>query len=82
MIKIKKEAFLFLSKMAERRTGDTIPLDQLHQYTAIVKHLSDVQYIDFKDIKNVLNCINDEVFTEYPELLSKIAGLKECIKIM
>lgn len=76
MEQIRKEAIQFLSQMAERRMDNTIPIDQLQQYTAIVKHVSGVSTIaPFEAIQTRLKYIKLYAFDDFPALQGEIQGL-------
>lgn len=75
MEKLRKEVIVFLSKMAERRIN-SIPLDSLHTYTTVVKHISGVDVITpFEDIEHRLKYIDVDVFKDYPNIKESVEAL-------
>ena len=82
MCQVKRESIELLCRMAERRCDNSmIPLDKIHQYTAVIKHCSNIHRIDVSVLKSTFSYINVDVFNEYPTLKSEVVAAKERIEL-
>lgn len=72
---LRKETIDFLSQIAERKTKQ-IPLESIHHYTSIVKHVSGAHLLKpISKVNDQLRYIEIKHFEGFPTLKAEIQGL-------